>query len=176
MHISPNTVVRLNYRISDAQGEIIDAGEEPMEYLHGGYGDFFGELEKQLDGQEAGFEGEFHLEPEQAFGDYDASLLRIVPMSALPQGVQPGMQFEGLPEGDGEDRERIFTVTDVDRDGVVLDGNHPLAGIALRVWVHVMSVRPATEAEIEAGHVETDDISIGDASDLAEPPEAPTLH
>lgn len=160
MHISPNTVVRLHYRITDAQGEIIDAGDEPMDYLHGGYGDFFAEIERKLDGQEPGFEGEFHLEPEQAFGDYDASLLRIVPPSALPKDVQPGMQFEGLPQGDGEDAERIFTVTDVDRDGVVLDGNHPLAGIALRVWLHVMSVRTATEAEIDAGHPDTDEVSV----------------
>lgn len=160
MSITRNTVVRLQYRISDAQGEVIDTGEEPLEYLHGGYGGFFAAIERKLDGQEPGYEGEFHLEPEQAFGDYDAGLLRVVPPSALPAGIEPGMQFEGLPGGDGADRERIFTVTDIDRDGVVLDGNHPLAGLALRIWVHVMSVRQATEDEIDAGHVETDAVSI----------------
>ena len=170
MHISPNTVVRLHYRITDVQGEIIDAGDEPMEYLHGGYGDFFAEIEKKLEGQEAGFEGEFHLEPEQAFGDYDASLLRMVAVAALPAGVQPGMQFEGLPGGEGDDLERIFTVTDVDREGIVLDGNHPLAGIALLVWLQVMTVRAATQEEIEAGHAGDDDVSVVEV-----PPDRP-LH
>lgn len=160
MHIARNTVVRLRYRITDAQGEVIDSGDEPMEYLHGGYGEFFAMIENKLEGAEPGFEAEFHLEPEQAFGEYDASLLRIVPPHALPAGVAPGMQFEGLPDGDGEDRERIFTVTDVDSDGVVLDGNHPLAGIALRVWLHVMSVRSATEDEIASGRADSAEVSI----------------
>ena len=64
------------------------------------------------------------------------------------------MQFEGMPESDSTDEEAmIFTVTDIADDKVVLDGNHPLAGIALRFSLTVADVRAATDEEIAHGHV-----------------------
>ncbi|HEU4620883.1 MAG TPA: peptidylprolyl isomerase [Burkholderiaceae bacterium] len=150
MQIAPNTVVRLRYRITDPQGELLDEGAEPIEYLHG-HGEFFDKLEEELAGHEAGYEGLFHLEPEDAFGEYDADLLRVIEREALPADIQPGLQFEGIPDGTDEDAERIFVVTDVTDEAVVLDGNHPLAGRALRIWLRVESVRAATEDELASG-------------------------
>nr|WP_245591326.1 peptidylprolyl isomerase [Derxia gummosa] len=127
-------------------------------YLHG-CGDFFEKIEERLAGQLAGFESEFHLEPEDAFGDYDAELLRVVPRAELPDELEPGMQFEGVP-ADGEDvgdEPLLWRVTDLTDEVAVLDGNHPLAGLALRVWVRVDDVRPATEEEIEQGHVSNEE-------------------
>ncbi len=83
------------------------------------------------------------LEPEQAFGEYDADLLRVEPTSRYGEGVEIGMEIE-------ED-ERVYTVTDVADDKVVLDGNHPLAGMALRFACEVISVRSAKPEEIERG-------------------------
>ncbi|WP_085318362.1 FKBP-type peptidyl-prolyl cis-trans isomerase [Derxia lacustris] len=158
MEIAANTVVTLRYRIDDAQGENLDPGADALVYLHGGYGDFFEKIEDKLAGQEEGFESEFHLEPEDAFGDYDAELLRVVPRAELPEPVETGMQFEGVPDDaeDGETDGRVWRVTDLTEDVAVLDGNHPLAGLALRVWVQVTEVRPATDAEIEAGSAGSD--------------------
>ncbi|CAN5441966.1 peptidylprolyl isomerase [soil metagenome] len=154
MQIAENTVVRLRYRISDAQGEVVDDGEEPLTYLHGAAGEFFERISSVLEGQQPGFETTCALEPEDAFGDYDAELLRVLPVSELPAPLEVGMQFEGLPGIDEDLADRLFTVTDLTEDTAVLDGNHPLAGLALRVWVHVDDVRAATEVEIAQGHVD----------------------
>lgn len=153
MVIAPDVVVCLRYCITDPQDEVLDAGDEPLEYLQG-RGEFFESIERALEGRAAGYEETFHLEPEDAFGDYDADLVRIVERSALPEVVEPGMQFEGIPdetESAVEDA-GIYTVTDVTDEVAVLDGNHPLAGRALRVWVKIDSVRPATEDELSHGH------------------------
>ena len=155
MLIAANTVVRLRYRITDAQGDLVDEGDEPLTYLHGEHGEFFPAVERVLEGKDVGFETTCALEPEDAFGDYDAELLHVVPLAELPEPIEVGMQFEGLPgDADGDDDGRLFVVTDVAGDTAVLDGNHPLAGLALNVWVHVDDVREATEDEVMQGHVE----------------------
>jgi len=151
MKIARNTVVTLTYRLTDVQGEFIEETEEPLAYLHGGYDGIFPRIEEALEGQESGFKSTFHLEPEDAFGDYDADQVRVEPRSKFPEPVEVGMRYEGIPEDDAEDVE-ILTVTDLTDETVVLDANHPLAGIALRLAVDVLDVRAATEEEIQHGH------------------------
>jgi FKBP-type peptidyl-prolyl cis-trans isomerase SlyD len=65
------------------------------------------------------------------------------------------MQFEGMPDSKdgGNEEAMIFTVTDIADDKVVLDGNHPLAGMALRFELSVADVRAATDEEITHEHV-----------------------
>jgi FKBP-type peptidyl-prolyl cis-trans isomerase SlyD len=155
MEIAANTVVELNYRIEDAQGEVIDDGNDSLTYLHGGYGEFFEKLELCLQGQSVGFEGTFHLEPEDAFGDYDSNLLRLADRASFPEMLEVGMRFEGVPQeesGDPDDDGRIFTVSEITDGKVLLDGNHPLAGIAIVIWLKVVNVRAATEKELEQGY------------------------
>ena len=72
MKIGKNSVVTLKYRLTDAQGEFIEETEEPVEYLHGGYDGIFPRVEEELDGQEPGFKTTMQLEPQDAFGEYDA--------------------------------------------------------------------------------------------------------
>ena len=127
----------------DAQGALLDAPAEPVTYLHGGYGGLFEALEQALEGKAAGESVHLQLEPEQAFGEYDAELLRVEPQERYGEGIAIGMQIE-------ED-ERFYTVTDVAGGKVVLDGNHPLAGMALRFVCVVVSVRAATPEEIAQG-------------------------
>lgn len=155
MKITKNTVVTVKYKLSDAQGKVIEEGIEPMVYLHGGYENTLPRIEAALDGKEIGFKTEIQLEPEDAFGDYDADLVKVEPRSRLPSPLEVGMQFEGIPdeEEDDEEGELIFTVTEIADDQVVLDGNHPLAGIALRFNLEVSDVRAATEEEIMHEHV-----------------------
>jgi FKBP-type peptidyl-prolyl cis-trans isomerase SlyD len=144
-----------------------------MEFLHGG-DDLFGKVEQALDGQEVGFETSLALEPDEAFGDYNSDLVCFEATSLFPDGVEPGMQIEGLPEGaatEGMPQDTIYTVTEVYPQHVVLDGNHPLAGIGLRMHLSLLDVRPATEAEIEAGSVGEAIFSVTTGA----PPDAP-LH
>jgi len=154
MKIAKNTVVTVQYKLSDAQNNLIEDGSQPMVYLHGGYENTLPKIEEELDGKETGYATTLQIEPEDAFGDYDASLVKVEPRNRLPEPLEVGMQFEGMPDGDdGEEEAMIFTVTDIADDKVVLDGNHPLAGMALRFELKVTDVRPATEEEIAHEHV-----------------------
>lgn len=153
MKIVKNTVVTVDYKLSDAQDNLIEESREPMVYLHGGYENTLPKIEEALDGKEAGFKTTIQVEPEDAFGEYDAELVKVEPRNRLPNPLEVGMQFEGMPDGEEEEDSVIFTVTDIADDKVVLDGNHPLAGMALRFTLAVTEVREATPEEIAHGHV-----------------------
>jgi FKBP-type peptidyl-prolyl cis-trans isomerase SlyD len=155
MKIGHNSVVSITYTLSDAQGELIERAQAPVTYLHGGYGNIFPRVEQALAGKSAGEGATVRLEPEDAFGDYDAERLRVESRDRFPEVLEVGMQFEGIP-GDGVEageEAEIFTVTDIADGKVVLDANHPLAGIALVFECEVSEVRAATEEEIAHGHV-----------------------
>ncbi len=152
MKIAKNSVVTLKYRITDAQNEFIEETEEPVEYLHGGYDGIFPRVEEALEGQEPGFKTTMQLEPVDAFGEYDAEQVRVEQRAKFPEPLEVGMRFEGVPEDEDEDPE-ILTITDLTPETVVLDANHPLAGIALRFSLEVLDVRAASEEELEHGHV-----------------------
>ncbi len=159
MKIEKNTIVSLRYKLTDAQNNVIEEPDSPMVYLHGGYEGTFPKIETLLDGQEIGYEASIQLEPSEAFGEYDPELLKIEPRTRFPEPLEVGMQFEGIPDADEElasaqepdsdDEPLIYTITDVAESQVVLDGNHPLAGMALRFWVQVEDVRAASEEEIQ---------------------------
>jgi FKBP-type peptidyl-prolyl cis-trans isomerase SlyD len=153
MDISELCVVALTWSLKDTLGEILDELDEPVEFLVGG-ADLLAKLEESLQGHQAGDRLELHLEPEEAFGDYDESLVFLEGRSLFPELLEEGMTFEGLPPGaSGQDApaNTVFTVTEIYPEHVVLDGNHPLAGIALRISLKVEAVRQATEEEIGAG-------------------------
>jgi len=126
----------------DAQGALLSQPSD-VTYLHGGYGHLLEALERALEGKQAGETVHLQLEPDEAFGDYDAGLVRVEPAERYGQGIAAGMEVE-------EDS-RVYTVTDVAEGKVVLDGNHPLAGMALRFACQVVSVRTAKAEEISRG-------------------------
>ena len=149
MKISKNAVVSLDVTLSDFQGEQLDHPDEPAQYLHGGHGDIFPKVEAALEGKALGARVQVRLEPDDAFGDYDEDLLRVDLRSRFPETLEVGMRFEAEPGSDDEGM--IFTVTDIAEDKVVLDGNHPLAGLGLVFECTVLDVRPASESEIANG-------------------------
>ncbi len=153
MNIGKDTVVSLHYKLSDAQGNLIEQSSEPMVYLHGGYGNTLPKIESALDGKAVGFQTQIQVEPEDAFGDYVAELVKVEPRNLFPDDLEVGMQFEGSPDGEPHTDSRVFTVTDIEEGKVVLDGNHPLAGMALRFALDVVEVRKASAEEIAHGHV-----------------------
>ena len=202
MKIEKNTVVSLIYRLSDAQGNLIEESADPMIYLHGGYAGTFPKIEELLEGQEIGFETNIQLEPQDAFGEYDAELLRIEQRERFPEPLEIGMQFEGVPSPDDEEEgaefiaaddeedadSLIYTITDLAEDRVVLDANHPLAGMALRFWIQVTQIRVASSEEVENGRAEDamglmigeqdDDTDYDNLDDYMSPSPSnhPTLH
>ena len=164
MRIQSPCVVSLVWRLEDAQGELIDELTEPLEFFVGG-DDLLGKVEEALAGQEAGYSTQLHLEPVDAYGEYDAELVFFESRELFPPDIEPGMQFDGLPEGavtEGMPGDAIYTITEIYDTHVVLDGNHPLAGIALRLSVTVKDVRDASDEEIQAGSVDAPEITVLD--------------
>jgi len=157
MPVAKDYVITLDYHVTDPDGEVVDEGREPLIYLHGGYEDIFPKIEEALHGKKIGESVQVKLQPDEAFGDYDAELVQIEPRKDFPKELQVGMQFEGGPEEGDDDDFVIYRVTDIAEDKVVLDGNHPLAGQALIFTCTVTAVRPASAVEIEHGHVHNPD-------------------
>ena len=156
MRIDRGKVVQLDYELKNSEGEPLEDEGAQLLYLHGGFGGIFPKVEAELQGKEAGQEVALTLEPEDAFGEYDAELLRVEPRDRFPKELEVGMRFEGVP-GEREEEALIYTVTDVTPEGVVVDGNHPLAGERLWFRAKVSEVRAATEEELAHGHVHGDD-------------------
>ncbi len=161
MQVAKNTVVTLDYSVTDVDGDLVDAGQEPLVYLHGGYDDIFPLIEEAVHGKTVGQSVIVKMQPDDAFGEYDAALVQVEPRGQFPDELQVGMQFEGVPEGadddDDEEDVLIYRVTEIAEDKVVLDGNHPLAGMALVFTCTVTDVRPATADEIRHGHMHDDE-------------------
>ncbi len=153
MKIAKDTVVSLRYELFDSDGELVEKVEDPVKYLHGGYDGIFPLVEEALHGRQVGEECMVTLQPDDAFGEYDHSLVEVESRGSFPENVTVGMQFEGAPEGSEEDDFVLYTVVEVTDDEVTVDGNHPLAGKTLTFVCTVTGVRPATAEELSHGHV-----------------------
>jgi FKBP-type peptidyl-prolyl cis-trans isomerase SlyD len=151
VQIGKDTVVTLVYELYDPDGKLVEKTESAVEYLHGDYDGIFPLVEKELTGKGVGDSCRVRLEPDDAFGDYEAELVHLEPRSKFPGDLAIGMRFEGRGQESGTTL--IYTVTDVAEDKVVVDGNHPLAGQTLHFACTVTAVRAATQNEITHGHV-----------------------
>ncbi len=151
-YITPQCVVALTWTLKDTLGEELDVLEEPVEFFVGG-GDLLKKIDEALQGHEKGDTLDLHIEPEDAFGDFIDKLIFFEPLSKFPKNTEVGMSFEGLPAGcnPGAPKDLLYTVTEVYPEHLILDGNHPLAGIALRLHLKVEAMREATEDEVGKG-------------------------
>ncbi|MDB5749977.1 MAG: peptidylprolyl isomerase, FKBP-type [Ramlibacter sp.] len=150
MKITKDTAVTLRYKVAEANGKLIEESREPMVYLHGGYENTLPKIEQALDGREPGYETTLQLQPADAFGVRDESLVRVIPKGEFPPGVKVGGQLEGRTD-DGTPH--VFHVMKIKGTEVHLDGNHPLAGKELKFTIKVVSVRAASAEEIAHRHV-----------------------
>lgn len=170
MEINQQCVVALTWTLKDSLGEELDVLDQPVEFLVGG-DDLFEIIEQALQGHAAGATLNLHIEPEQGFGEFNEQLIFLEPRALFPPELEEGMTFDGaaLPTGCNPEapRDLLYTVTDIYPEHVVLDGNHPLAGIALHLCLQVRAVREATEEEIGSGTAGTGFFSISTAQDTA---------
>lgn len=151
MKITKDTVVSISFLVHDLNGTLLEASDEPANYLHGGYDNIFPVVEAELEGKAVGDKIDLKLQPADAFGDYDESLVRMEELSAFPEDLEIGMQFVGSPVDGGE--ELLYTVTDIADGKVIVDANHPYAGQAVRFEATVVGIRTAEAEEIAHGHV-----------------------
>lgn len=152
MKITDQCVAALTWTLKDTLGETLDTLDEPIEFLVGG-DDLLAAIEAALQGKGAGDAVNLHLEPDEAFGDYNEALVFLEPRNLFPAELEEGMAFEGLPPGASPSAptDALYFVTDIYPEHVVLDANHPLAGIALRLSLVVQGVREASEDEVGKG-------------------------
>lgn len=152
MKIAQNKVVTIAYTLTDNEGSIIDRAtdQEPFGFIQG-IGNIIPGLEKALEGKSAGDSLAVNIPPAEAYGEHNEALTQVVPKNMFQgvEDIQAGMQFQAQT-GQGMS---IVTVTNVEGDNVTIDGNHPLAGVALNFDVEVLEVRDATEEELDHGHV-----------------------
>ncbi len=156
MDIGKDRVVSMHYTVATAEGEHVDksAEGEPMVYLHG-HGQIIPGLERALDGKANGATVQAEIAPKDAYGDYDQALDIRVAASSFPANVRkdlkPGFRFQAAhPTKKGE--QIVFTVHRLEKDEVLVSGNHPLAGQSLLFKVEVVDVREASAEELAHGH------------------------
>ena len=151
--IGDKLVVTIHYTLTDESGEIIDSSEgaEPLAYLHGA-GNLIPGLERELVAKTAGASLKTTIAPEDGYGELHPELIETVPREAFEgvEKIEAGMAFEA--EGSDGQARRIV-VKEVSDEGIIIDGNHPLAGVELTFDVQVVDVREASEEEIAHGHV-----------------------
>ncbi|TFZ07639.1 FKBP-type peptidyl-prolyl cis-trans isomerase [Ramlibacter humi] len=150
MKVAKDTVVTITYKVADLAGRLLEQSKEPIAYLHGGYDNTLPGIEKALDGKESGDQVSVELQPADAFGVRDESLVRVIPKAEFPPGVKVGGQLEGVTDGG---QPHVFHVMKIKGPEVHLDGNHPLAGKALKFVLKVTGVRAALPEELEHRHV-----------------------
>jgi FKBP-type peptidyl-prolyl cis-trans isomerase SlyD len=158
MEITQQCVVALTWTLKDSLGEELDVLDEPVEFLVGG-DDLFEVIEAALQGRTVGATVNVAIEPEQGFGEFNDQLIFLEKRELFPSELEEGLTFDGtaLPAGCSPTapKDALYTVTDIYPEHVVLDGNHPLAGIALRLTLNVHRVREATEEEVGTGSAGT---------------------
>jgi FKBP-type peptidyl-prolyl cis-trans isomerase SlyD len=155
MKITQDTVVTMHYKVVNAQGQVLDKAQEPTSYLHGGYDNTLPKIEEALEGQDVGFAITLKLAAADAdaFGERDESLVQTIPKTEFPPGVKVGGQLRGrTPDG----RDQVFNVVKIKGDKVILDANHPWAGLNLSMTLKVLDVRAASADEVTHRHAHGD--------------------
>ena len=164
MNITEHCVVALTWTLKDTLGQELDVLQDPVEFLVGGH-DLLAKVEVALQGHTVGDHLDLHLEPEDAFGDFDEHLIHLAARHLLPAELEEGMRIEGssLPPAccPAAARDAVYTVSEIYPEHIILDGNHPLAGIAIRLSLEVRGVREATAEEQERGSLGVGFFSLG---------------
>jgi len=148
--ITKNCLVTLDYTVFDTENNLLDSGAQPLIYLHGGYGDVFEKIEKALEGKSIGESIHIQLSPKDAFGEYKQELVLIEDRNQFEDDLEVGQSVE-MVFSEGEDEEIVLTysVVEILEDKVILDANHPLAGVTIIFDGTVIGLREATSDEIE---------------------------
>lgn len=155
MIIQNDFAVTINYKVTNAEGELIDSSEVsgPLTYLHG-HRNIIPGLEQALNGKTVGDAIETEVAPADAYGDLNDDLVQRVPKAAFEgvEDIQEGMRFQAQTEQGPVS----VVVTAVEDDVIVVDGNHPLAGVTLLFTAEVTGVREATAEELTHGHIHSE--------------------
>lgn len=140
--IRKNTLVSISLITKDEAGNLLEENEEIM-YLHGAYGQMFQKLEDELEGKKLGESFKLFLTPKEAFGEYDDSLIVKVAREELPEDLILGMEMEA------ENEDKIWVVEHIEDDYAILNANHELAGIPIRVSGEVLELEQLSDEGVK---------------------------
>ena len=152
MQVADNMAVSIHYTLTNDDGEVLDSsiGDEALVFLQGS-GNIISGLENAMVGKVAGDKFNVRIAPEKAYGELMEDMIQVISRDMFEgiDDIEVGMQFHAdVSSGSG-----IVTVVSIDDDNITIDGNHPLAGLALTFDVEVIDVRPATKEETAHGHI-----------------------
>jgi len=152
MQVADNMAVSIHYTLTNDDGEVLDSsiGDEALVFLQGS-GNIISGLENAMVGKVVGDKFNVRIAPEDAYGELMEDMIQVISRDMFEgiDDIEVGMQFHAdVSSGSG-----IVTVVSIDDDKITIDGNHPLAGLALTFDVEVIDVRPATKEETAHGHI-----------------------
>lgn len=152
MQVADNTAVSIHYTLTNDEGVVIDSstGGDALVYLHGA-GNIISGLESALEGKLIGDKLNVRVEPHDAYGHFMEDRIQTISREMFEgiDTIEVGMQFHAdVSSGPG-----VVTVIEIDGDDITIDGNHPLAGVPLIFDVEIVDIRPATQEEMEHGHI-----------------------
>ena len=152
MQVADNMAVSIHYTLTNDDGEVLDSsiGDEALVYLHGG-GNIISGLEKALHGKVTGDKFNVRIDAEDAYGEFMDEMVQVISREMFEgiDNIEVGMQFHAdVSSGTG-----VVTVVNIEGDDITIDGNHPLAGLALTFDVEVIDVRAASQEEMAHGHI-----------------------
>jgi FKBP-type peptidyl-prolyl cis-trans isomerase SlyD len=152
MQVADNMAVSIHYTLTNDDGEVLDSsiGDEALVFLQGS-GNIIPGLEKAMVGKVTSDKFNVRIVPEEAYGELMEDMIQVLSRDMFEgiDNIEVGMQFHAdVSSGPG-----VVTVVSIEGDDITIDGNHPLAGIALNFDVEVIDVRLATEEEASHGHI-----------------------
>jgi FKBP-type peptidyl-prolyl cis-trans isomerase SlyD len=152
MQVADNMAVSIHYTLTNDEGEVLDSSinDEALVYLHG-TGNIIPGLEDAMNGKAVGDKFKVRIAAEDAYGEHSDQMIQVIHREMFEgiDEIELGMQFHAdVGSGSGE-----VTIVNIDGDDITIDGNHPLAGVALTFDVEVVAVRPSTKEELEHGHI-----------------------
>ncbi len=152
MQVADNMAVSIHYTLTNDDSEVLDSSidGEPLVYLHG-TGNIIPGLEDALLGKAVGDKFKVRIAAKDAYGEQNDEMIQVIPRAMFEgiEEIEVGMMFHAdVSSGSGE-----VTIIKIDGDDITIDGNHPLAGMALTFDVEVVDARPATKEEAEHGHI-----------------------
>ena len=138
--IASGKKVSLDYTLT-VDGKVMDSSQRrgPLQYTHG-EGKIIPGLSRQLEGLKVGDEKNIVVSPEEAYGNVDPRAFEEVPKSEMPKDLNltVGTRLQAkAPDG----RSLLVTVSEVKKDSVLLNFNHPLAGKELHFKVKILDIQ-----------------------------------
>jgi FKBP-type peptidyl-prolyl cis-trans isomerase SlyD len=153
MTIQKDKVVTMHYHLTNSDdGEVLDSSRDgsPLTYLHG-TGSIIPGLEQELAGLDVGATKTVQVAPAEAYGEYNDDMVQTLPREEFAgiENLEVGMQLQAQDQDGNTFR---VHVAQIDGNDVVIDGNHPLAGVPLTFEIEIIEVRDATAEELQHGH------------------------